>query len=65
MKTTIKNQYVSANNALIFFVSMLVGYNIYQEIFHPEKADIILCVIMVALTTVTIQKYNKKAEAKE
>lgn len=65
MKTTIKNQYVSANNALIFFVSMLVGYNIYQEIFHPEKADIILCVIMVALTAVTIQKYNKKAEAKE
>lgn len=65
MKTTIKNQYVSANNALIFFVSMLVGYNIYQEIFHPEKADIILCVIMVALTAVTIQKYNKKAEVKE
>ncbi|WP_223598202.1 hypothetical protein [Chryseobacterium sp. GVT01B] len=65
MKTTIKNQYASANNALIFFVSMLVGYNIYQEIFHPEKADIILRVIMVALTAVTIQKYNKKAEVKE
>ncbi|MDR3024124.1 hypothetical protein [Chryseobacterium sp.] len=65
MKTTIKNQNASANNALIFFVSMLVGYNIYQEIFHPEKADLILCVIMIALTAVTIQKYNKKAEAKE
>lgn len=38
MKTTIKNQYASANNALIFFVSMLVGYNIYQEIFHPRKS---------------------------
>lgn len=65
MKTTIKNQYASANNALIFFVSMLVGYNIYQEIFHPEKADLILCLIMIVLTAVTLQKYGKKAEAEE
>ncbi|MBB6332555.1 positive regulator of sigma E activity [Chryseobacterium sediminis] len=65
MKTTIKNQYSSANNALIFFVSMLVGYNIYQEIFHPEKADLILCVIMIVLTTFTIQKYGKKTETKQ
>ncbi|MDR6463748.1 hypothetical protein [Chryseobacterium sediminis] len=64
MKTTIKNQYASTNNALIFFVSVLVGYNIYQEIFHPEKADLILCVVMMALTAVTIQKYEKKAETK-
>lgn len=65
MKTTIKNQYSSANNALIFFVSMLVGYNIYQEIFHPEKADLILFVIMIVLTAFTIQKYGKKAETKQ
>ncbi|KAA2221506.1 hypothetical protein [Chryseobacterium sediminis] len=65
MKTTIKNQYSSANNALIFFVSMLVGYNIYQEIFHPEKADLILCVIMIVLTAFTIQKYGKKTETKQ
>ncbi|TZF95880.1 hypothetical protein FW781_10590 [Chryseobacterium panacisoli] len=65
MKTTIKNQYASANSALIFFVSMLIGYNIYQEIFHPEKADLILCIVMIVLTAATIQKYRKKAEAKE
>lgn len=65
MKTTIKNQHASANNALIFFASILVGYNMYQEIFHPEKADLILCVIMIILTTATIQEYRKKDEAKE
>ncbi|CAD0222615.1 hypothetical protein KYG33_14820 [Chryseobacterium sp. D764] len=65
MKTTIKNQYASANNALIFFVSILVGYNIYQEIFHPEKADLILCIVMIIFTAATIQENGKKAEAKE
>lgn len=65
MKTAIKNQRASVNNALIFFVSMLIGYNIYQEIFHPEKADFILCVVMIVLTGATIQKYRKKSEVKE
>ncbi|WP_426481256.1 hypothetical protein [Chryseobacterium sp. R2ACT005] len=65
MKTTIKNQYASANNALIFFVSILVGYNIYQEIFHPEKADLILCIVMIIFTAATIQENGKKEEAKE
>ncbi|WP_129041199.1 hypothetical protein [Chryseobacterium sp. CH21] len=64
MKTTINNQYASSSNALIFFVSMLVGYNIYQEVFHPEKADLILCVIMVALTAISIQKYGEKTKEK-
>lgn len=65
MKTTIKNQYASANNTLIFFVSILIGYNIYQEIFHPEKADLILCIVMIILTATTIQENGKKAETKE
>jgi hypothetical protein len=38
MKTsTTHNQYVFANNVLIFIVSMLLGYNIYQEIYHPKN----------------------------
>ncbi|MEJ5050900.1 hypothetical protein WH221_13800 [Chryseobacterium culicis] len=65
MKTTIKNPSSSANNALIFFVSMLVGYNLYQEIFHPEKADLILCILMIALTAATIKQYGNKAMGKE
>ncbi|MCW1963741.1 hypothetical protein [Chryseobacterium viscerum] len=65
MKTTIKNQYSSANNVLIFFVSILAGYNIYQEIFHPEKADLILCIIMITLTGITVQKHRENPEAKE
>jgi len=65
MKTTIKNPSASDNNALIFFVSMLVGYNLYQEIFHPEKADLVLCILMIALTAVTVQQYENKPMEKE
>ncbi|MDR4955080.1 hypothetical protein REB14_23090 [Chryseobacterium sp. ES2] len=64
MKTTIKPPYTSANNALIFFVSMLVGYNIYQEIFRPEKADLMLCIVMMAITAITVQKYGVKTNGK-
>ncbi|CAI8851557.1 hypothetical protein [Chryseobacterium sp. IT-36CA2] len=60
MKTTTKNQYASEKNTLIFFSSMLLGYNLYQEIYHPEKADLTLCLIIIALTTFTVQKYRTK-----
>lgn len=65
MKTTIKNPSASSSNALIFFVSMLAGYNLYQEIFHPEKADLILCILMIALTAVTVKQYGNKPMGKE
>lgn len=65
MKTsTSNNQYTSANNVLIFLVSMLLGYNIYQEIYHPEKSDFILCVVLLALTSVMVQKYGAKNDQK-
>lgn len=64
MKTSTSNQYASANNILIFIVSMLLGYNIYQEIYHPEKSQLLLCVILVALTSVMVQKYGTKTDEK-
>ncbi|AZA78620.1 hypothetical protein EG347_14430 [Chryseobacterium sp. G0186] len=66
MKTsTSNNQYAAANNILIFVVSMLLGYNIYQEIYHPEKSDLLLCVILLALTSVMVQKYGTKMVQKD
>lgn len=65
MKTSTSNQYTSANSVLIFIVSILLGYNIYQEIYHPEKSQLLLCVILVALTSVTVQKYGTKADEKK
>lgn len=60
MKTTTRNQYAYANNILLFIVSMLLGYNIYQEIYHPEKSELLVCSILVALTSVMVQKYGIK-----
>lgn len=65
MKTpTIHNQYVFANNVLIFIVSVLLGYNIYQEIHHPEKSHLFICVILVVLTSVMVHKYGTKTDEK-
>ncbi len=64
MKSSTSNQYASANNILIFIVSMLLGYNIYQEIYHPEKSQLLLCIILVALTSVMVQKYGTKTDEK-
>lgn len=66
MKTsTTHNQYVFANNVLIFIVSMLLGYNIYQEIYHPEKSDLFICIILVALTSAMVKKYGIQQEPKD
>ncbi|MCE3075182.1 hypothetical protein [Chryseobacterium gwangjuense] len=63
MKTPFsKKQYVAANSVLIFLVSMLLGYNIYQEIYHPEKSDLFLCAVLVAITAATVRKYGLKTE---
>ncbi|WP_347217474.1 hypothetical protein [Chryseobacterium sp.] len=66
MKTsTTNNQYASANSVLIFIVSLLLGYNIYQAIYHPEKSDLFICIILAALTSVMVQKYGTKTDEKK
>ncbi|MCS4304585.1 MULTISPECIES: hypothetical protein [unclassified Chryseobacterium] len=65
MKTTTHNQYASANTVLIFVVSMLLGYNIYQAIYHPEKSDLFICLILAALTSVMVQQYGTIADEKK
>lgn len=63
MKTPFsKNQYVAANSILIFIVSVLLGYNIYQEIYHPEKSHLFLCAVLVAITAAAVRKYGLKTE---
>lgn len=59
MKTSTNNsQYVFANSVLIFIVSVLLGYNIYQEIYHPEKSHLFLCAVLVALTSAVARRYG-------
>ncbi|MDR2234802.1 MAG: hypothetical protein LBE92_01650 [Chryseobacterium sp.] len=62
MKTHLKKQYAEANSVLLFLVSMLLGYNIYQEIYHPEKSELFLCAVLVALTGSMIRKYGLKTD---
>ncbi|WP_160138213.1 hypothetical protein [Chryseobacterium sp. c4a] len=57
-------QYKAANSILLFIVSIFFGYNLYQEIYHPEKSQLLLCAILVALTSVMIQKYGIKTDEK-
>ncbi len=38
MKTTLKDQYAQTNQILIFVVSFVFGYNLYQAIVNPEKS---------------------------
>lgn len=65
MKTSLKNQYASANNALIAIVSSVLGYNIYQAISHPERSHLILSIILVFLTYFMVQKYGYKTTAEK
>lgn len=61
MKTTSSNnQYAAANNVLICIVSMLLGYNIYQAVYHPEKSELLLCIALVIFTSAMIRKYETK-----
>lgn len=58
MKTSLKNQYVYANQALITIVAIVLGYNIYQFIQHPEKSNIGISLILVVFTSIMVRKYG-------
>ncbi|MDR6921326.1 MULTISPECIES: hypothetical protein [Chryseobacterium] len=62
MKTTSNHQYAAANSVLLFLVSLLLGYNIYQEIYHPEKSELFLCAVLVAITAAMIRRYGLKTD---
>ena len=60
MKTTLKNQYIIANQILIAVASAVFGYNLYMAIVHPERAHLILSTILLAVTYFTCRKYGYK-----
>lgn len=62
MKTTSNHQYIAANSVLLLIVSILLGYNIYQEICHPEKSELFLCAVLVAITAAVTRKYGLKTD---
>ncbi|KPE50575.1 hypothetical protein [Chryseobacterium indologenes] len=65
MKTTSNHQYIAVNSVLLFIVSMLLGYNIYQEIYHPEKSELLLCTVLVAITSAAIRRYGLKTDQED
>lgn len=58
MKTYTTKQYQSANTILIALTSIILGYNIYQEIFHPEKSNLTFSIILVIMTYIVTEKYS-------
>ncbi|MDF2551795.1 MAG: hypothetical protein K0R36_3044 [Chryseobacterium sp.] len=62
MKTTLKNQYAQTNQILIFLVSFVFGYNVYNAIVHPEKSHLFLSFILLAITIYTCKKYGYKTK---
>ncbi|MFC7348594.1 hypothetical protein ACFQO9_17900 [Chryseobacterium zhengzhouense] len=62
MKTSLKNQYTYVNQLLIVVVSAVLGYNLYQEIAHPENSRLTLSIILVVLTYIVVEKYSHKPE---
>lgn len=65
MKTSLKNQYVYANQALITIVAIVLGYNIYQFIQHPEKSNIGISLILVVFTSIMVRKYGYSLPKKD
>ncbi|KFE99387.1 hypothetical protein IX39_01565 [Chryseobacterium formosense] len=62
MKTFLKNQYAYVNQVLIAVVSAVLGYNLYQEIVHPENSRLTISIILVVLTYILVEKYGYKPE---
>ncbi|ASK31272.1 hypothetical protein CEY12_14675 [Chryseobacterium sp. T16E-39] len=60
MKTSLKNQYAKTNQILIFLVSFVFGYNLYQAIVHPDKSHLILSIILLAITLFMCREYGYK-----
>jgi hypothetical protein len=65
MKTSLKNQYIIANQVLIAIVSAVFGYNLYQAIVHPEKSHLILSIILLGITCYLCKEYGHKTEKKK
>lgn len=58
MKTTLTDQYAQINQILIFVVSFVFGYNLYQAIVNPEKSHLVLSTILLAITYYGCKKYG-------
>ncbi|MFL9834050.1 hypothetical protein [Chryseobacterium terrae] len=64
MKTILTNQYTALYQFLIAITSAVLGYNLYQEIVHPENSRLTLSIILVAFTYYAARKYGQKTERK-
>lgn len=62
MKTILENNYSFAQQLIIGLVASFFGYHLYQEIVHPEKSQLSLSILLVALTYFLINKYGIKPD---
>lgn len=58
MKTILENKYSYAQQLIIALVSSFFGYHLYQEIVNPEKSQLTLGILLVALTYFLINRYR-------
>lgn len=58
MKTILENKYSYAQQLIIAFASSFFGYELYQEIVHPEKSQLTLSIMLIALTYFLINRYR-------
>jgi len=61
MKTILENNYSYAQQLIIALVSSFFGYHLYQEIVNPEKSQLTLSIMLVAVTCFVIDKYRRKS----
>ncbi len=62
MKAILENNYSYAQQLVIAIVSSFFGYHLYQEIVSPEKSQLTLSIMLVAITYALINKYGTKPE---
>ncbi|MEA1850016.1 MULTISPECIES: hypothetical protein [Chryseobacterium] len=64
MKTILENNYSYAQQLIIALVSSFFGYHLYQEIVNPEKSQLTLSIMLVAVTCFVIDQYGRKSQNK-
>ncbi|SEM97756.1 hypothetical protein SAMN05421856_11084 [Chryseobacterium taichungense] len=62
MKTILENNYSYTQQLIIALVSTFFGYHLYQEIVNPEKSQLTLSIMLVALTYFLINKFGTQSE---
>ncbi|WP_415324805.1 hypothetical protein [Chryseobacterium sp. MMS23-Vi53] len=65
MKTTLRKLYAFTNQILMAVVAAIFGYNLCLAISQPEKANLTISIILLALTYYACKKYGYKIDSEK